>query len=362
MVTGFSATAFEAPKQLELRVGADGPAASDITGLIPIVGIQDETEYQLTILIKDDQRPHGQKQARDVYSHVTGINASEYEVAFSLLKLFATKGQNGSKKDYSGRFVGMDIISKGAFSATADNDGVFVQNSKVVTFASGALSGGVAIATGDVLQVEVTDSNGATKAISLKVESSDGTNVTLETPFMYAGGTVTSTDIDVKVAADASAASELYAFSITALKPSAYWNGIDTYETVLFDASFFESKNSGNDGESAPSFVSQAYIPGAGTGYQVHDMVYFAQGYRGVNSRMRWFDNNINPVNDADISASYGIVNINFEAEYRTDFQNKAKAPKSAQIAIVDGSANATGFVAILNAYFGALGFGAVSL
>lgn len=146
----------------------------------------------------------------------------------------------------------------------------------------------------------------------------------------------------------------------------AYWNKIDTFELVMFETAIGVVAHAGGviDStveEGASSLVK--FTPPTGNGYQVFDLVYFAQGYSGVNSRTRWFDSNINPENEAVVTESYDVITIGFDTAYRKDFQDVGRAPKSANLCFVAGGTQSTGFVDILNDYFAdVVGFDPVSV
>lgn len=353
-VTKYAGTDFASPMEQTMVVGGTSLAVTDITGL----PIADETEYELIILIKDDQRVHGQKQTREVYSYVTGQSATQSEAAFAISSLFEARKQNGTDKKYGGRFVTLGVVASNTFATNGDNPATVVKGSKVISFATAATySGGTDIAAGDVIQANTINSNGTSSYVNHLVVSVNGLNVTLDTPIHNIEGATGGSGIwaaaDIEAIPEAIVPTLNYGFEITALVPSDDWNGIDTYETVMFDASYFASKDPTNDGTQAPSATVVAYLPGAGTGYQVYDVEYFAQGYRGVNSRTRWFDKEINPDFAAVVSSSYDSLTIVFSTEYRTDFQNTAKAPKAANLFFLNGSTQGTtGFVDILNGWF----------
>jgi hypothetical protein len=331
------------------------------TGGLPIAN---ETEYELIVLINDDQRPHGQKQTRDVYSYTTSSAATQLELAIAINSLFWMRSQNGSIKEYNDRFVSLNVVGSSAFATNFDNGFTATEGSKILEFGgTGAkYSTGSDIAVGDYLKIQVTNVNGATVEYVWLVAGVDGATVTLDTPFNFASGAYANTTGQAIV--EATADDDNYSFDIAGLTPSDSWNGIDTYEVVDFDSSFFASDNPGNDGDQAAVTVVNALEAGIGTGYQVHDMEYAAQGYLGVNSRTRWFDNNINPATDAVVTNAYDIVTIAYEKEFLGDFQQTLTSPCTATLALLDGGAQATattGFVAILDAWFeDVLGFGAV--
>lgn len=147
--------------------------------------------------------------------------------------------------------------------------------------------------------------------------------------------------------------------------PMRSWNKIDEFEVVDFESAISVV----NTDYEAYGEVTEAValtIP-QGSPYQVYDAKFKAEGYNGVNSRLRWFDSNINPdiYSQIDFSATYNNITVVFETEYRKDFQDIGKAPKSATIFTVDGSAqddDTSGFVDILNGWFSSvLGFDAIT-
>ena len=242
------------------------------------------------------------------------------------------------------------------------------KGSKVISFATAATySTGTAIAVGDVIQAAVTNSNGGTSYVNHLVIAVDGLKVTVDTPISIAtgatGGAGSFAAADIEVIPEASVDTYGYGFEIRSLVAMDDWNGIDTYEVVNFQASFYDTANASNDGAEAEVIVSNEIKPGIGTGYQVHDLEYFAQGYRGVNSRTRWFDNHINPATEANIASAYNLITIVFTQSSLVEFQTTETMPKTANIALLDGGSNNqnANFAAILDAFFdGVLGQGAI--
>jgi hypothetical protein len=351
LVNSYAGQSYVAPVQKNMEVGKNAAGAF----LLPA---EDETEYQLNILINDDQRPHGQKQTRDQYNYTTKVSATSGEVAFAIASLFGQKFANGNFKQYGSRWVTLGIVSDVTAGAVGvGEDMTFTFGSKVVSVATTPT-----VAAGDYLEVTANDSNGTSKAYHYLIVDVDTTNdlVYLDTPFGLPSATVVVANLGTYNQATADAAE--YAFDIIALVPTDDWNGIDEYEVVDFDASYFASANIGLDGEEADTNIVADTNPGTGTGYQVFDLVYHAQGYEGVNSRTRWFDHHINPDNEAVVGSAYDMLTIGFDAEFRSDFQDTQKAPKAATLALLDGEAQSSGFVAILDGFFSdVLGFTAIT-
>lgn len=348
-VERYAGTAYTAPVQLNLQVGKDGATYS--------LPVNAETEYQLNIRINDDQRIHGQKETVERYHYTTSLSPTSSEVVLAMLSLFGQDEANGSFKKYGNRWVTMGAVSDVSGAALLQ-DASFEFGSKTVFFA-----GAPGVVAGDYLKVTAVDSNGTSKAYNYLIVSVDAVNniVVLDTPYALSTGTVLAANLETYDQATADAAN--YAFDIVALVPSEDWNQIDTYEVVSFDASYFEAKNPGLDGKEAVVSTLAALNPGAGTGYQVYDLEYFAQGYVGVNSRINYYD--VLKFNKAytDVTADYGIVSIQHTLKDRSDFNMPYPNPLSTQLCIVDGSDQATNFVAILNGFFeDVLGFAAITL
>lgn len=316
--------------------------------------VNDESEYQLNIVTLDDQRVHGQKQTVERYNYTTDSDATQEELAFGIAFLFGQRKANGTNKTFNGRFVKLEVLTNGAFTAS-DNDVAVVQGSTRIVFNTAAEYGtGTPYAAGDLIRLGGT---GATEAV-YKIDSVSGTTVTLTTPYQGTSGTILAANSG-NVAANGD-----FGFKITALTP--VWNGIDTYEYMKFDVSMYDVKRS----SSAPFTVTKAQkaYGGVGTYREVYDAEYFAQGYQGVNSRTEWWDKAFSrtPEFNADATKTYNVISVEFTGTERTDFQNTRTNPKSVQIYIpvvstppVDGEQafNAGDeFVHIFNGFFGASG------
>jgi hypothetical protein len=346
----YKGTSYVAPVQKNITVGKEGTSYD--------LPAESETEYTLNILIRDDQRPHGQKQTVERYNYKTNASATSGEVAFAISSLFAMKNGNGVKKEFNNRFVSLGVISS-VTGGTAETEDVNAQfGSKILSYA-----GAPDVVEGQYLAITADDSNGTSKQYVYLVVKVDAINnvVELDTPFMQTTGLVAAADVLIRTSSAQLAGN--HAFDIIGLVPSDDWNGIDEYEVVDFEASYFASGNTDLDGEEAITEVVAKLKPGAGSPYQVHDLAYDAQGYQGVNSRTRWYDNNINPDTGVNFAAGYDTITIVHKGKYLTDFQNFDNAPLSTTIVMEDGSAQATGFTAILNGFFNTvLGKGAITL
>jgi hypothetical protein len=347
----FAGSSFDAGLQQAVYVGRSGAAATTIA-----IPVENSTEYQLTVLIKDDQRPHGQKQTREVFSYTTSNAATQLEAVTAIASLFYMRKQNGSFKQYNDRFVGLQIVSDGTgTTAVMDNGFNAVNGSKQLIFATD-LDYGVGAGTvvpGDYLELAYVDANGTAIVASYLVAGVDVANLTITLDIPFQGTTGAFANTTAERLSDVNAAAIDYSFYIVAENPSDDWNGIDTYEHVLFAASYFASDDAGIIGEQANIYEQSAAVPATGSGFQVHDLEYFAQGFQGVNSRTRWFDSHINPSFRSSVSVGYDILTIGFETEYRTDFQNTAKAPKAATLCFLEADTDqSTSFLAVLNGYF----------
>lgn len=331
----FNGTTYAAPVKQRTYVGYNEVAGS---GSLPAV---DETEYTMNIVIKDDQRVHGQKQTRELYNYETGVGATQAQTAFAIASLFGIRSLNGNYKQYNGRFVDMEVVGDAASQGVSDNAVSVVKGSKRIVFATAAEydTAGYSVTVGDYLTFDNADGTIG----HYQVEAVDGLIVTLDQPYAGETRTVAAGDSDYYLAAQAAAAD--YGFRITS--QDVDWNGIDTYEIVAFDVAFFQSNDTDVASTSTAATVTTTAEPFMGAGYwqQVYDMEYFAQGYSGVNSRTRWYDAPaLNPAFCVDQTGAttYNILNVTSEKGYNTDFQNRGSFPVSAQVAIPKLAATST--------------------
>jgi hypothetical protein len=303
--------------------------------------------------MKDEYRIYNQKQTRDLLNYKTGVGATSGEIAFALLSLFGMKWANGTYKTYGKRWVSMGLISDAVTGAVGVGEDMTITfGSKVVSVATTPT-----VNAGDYLSITANDSNGASKKYHYLIVSVDTTNntVTLDSPVMLPSGTVLVAALGTYAQAAADAAN--YAFDIIGLVPSDDWNGIDEYEVVDFDSAYTVAGDvSIGEPAAADTYVVQKLINGAGSPYQVYDAEFKAAGYRGVNSRTRWYDSSINPASEVDFAAGYGQVTIMFNGRERTDFQDTVGTPQMVNIYLADGGDQSTNFVAILDGFFGASG------
>jgi len=344
-VSKIGSTKYRAAVTQISHVGYNGTAGAFV--------VNDEAEYRLNIVFLDDQRPHGQEQTAERFDYSSDANATQEELAFGISTLFGTRKANGTNKTYNGRYVKLEVLTDGAFTAS-DNAAAVVQGSDRIIFDTAATyNTGTAYAVGDFIRIGGT---GTTVAV-YKVEKVSGTTLTLNSPYQGVSGTVLAANSGNIASGGA------FGFQLTALSP--IWNGIDTYEYVQFEASMYEISNA----NSVPFVVTatQAADGGAGNYGQVYDAEYFAQGYRGVNSRTNWYDASLNPDFLADSAKVYNAISIEFDGTQRSSFQNTRVNPKAAHIfvplvsdpPVAGEQANETAadFVEILTGYAEGLGF-----
>lgn len=367
MVTATSQTAHVAAVRQAQNVGS----------LTEGLTIADESEYNLNILFHQDHGIRHQKQVRAMYSVKTGVGATQYDVAWGIKELFEVKKQNGTVQDFGSRFVDLNVLTTVVHAedtiAAVDMAPILNSSFATITTDDTHYDTDKTIAAGDVLIIQTYDGNGNNIDVCYKVKSFTDTGtaglIEFTTPVRHingrAGGATSGvwdhTDIHVLSPNHSTpvtlAAMEFY-FRIEALDPMDDWNGIDTNETIRFDSVFSDVSAGGGY---VNGTVATAYNPGVGTANQVFDMEYAAAGYKGVNSRVRWYDAGLNAASRVNMAWGYDTITIGYNAAYRTDFQNMALAPKTAQLFFNENdSVQANSFIDILNAYFNmaALGHG----
>jgi hypothetical protein len=372
LVTQYGGTTFAARANQRSYVGFNEVTAA---GTLPISA---EAEYRFTIVIKDNQRVHGQKQTRELYNYEAGLTPTANQAAFAMASLFGIRSMNGNYKQFNGRFVDMEVVSDAASQGVSDNAVDVTYGSKRITYTTAAEygAGAYTVAVGDYLTFDNAD---GTKGDYL-VQAVDGLIVTLDQPYNGATKTVAAGDSDYYLEAQAVAAN--YGFRIDS--QTVTWNNIDTDEIVAFDASYFDISDTDISTPvegAAPYARTVAPFGGAGHFRQVYDLEYFAQGNIGVNSRMRWYDSlALNPAALTDVTGatSYNMLSITFDKSKLGNFQSKDNHPCAVNIAIPNiapGGASVTGnqehtaaagttvlnLAYILNQYFATtLGFVAV--
>jgi len=345
---------------VKYRAAAAQVAYIGFNGTTGTIAAASATDYSLLILIKDDQRPHGQKQSRELYNVTTDSSATAQELAVATTALYGTTSGNGSVKAYKGRFVDVNVVSDGTFVAS-DNILNVVKGSKTALFTTAATyNTGTAYAVGDLIRIGGT---GATVPV-YQITAISGLVVTLHQPYLGANAAVAAASNGHLATATN------FGFKLASQTPTS--NAVDQYEIVAFDANFAESAE---NSLVAPLQAVNATAPDPGQGVwnQVYDKEIAAQGYLGVNSRRNFYDALIiNPAALTDSTKNYHSIVIEGDIASRSDFGSTRLNPIAVEIYVpsitappgVTEQARATSdqFAHILNGYFSTvLGFTALS-
>lgn len=309
-VTKASLSSYVAPVEATEIIGYNGTSGDFPT-------INNNSEYSFIIAYLNDDRALQQRQSREVFNYTTSSSATKAELAFAL-----ASAASQSSAGITCRKV--EVLSNGTFTAFAGNLTVTNQ-SKVMTVANGA----DLPAVGEYLRI-----GGATGGFPVYKVSRviDATNFEVSFPYQGSTATVLAANVGTMTVATA------YGIKTTGLPVTA--NTIDLYEKNDFSTSIAEV-----DGPSIPEFTKSTDTGinyGVGFWQQVKDKEFLASGYLGVNNRIQFPGNQLNPPTHAVVGNTYNMVTIEHFSEERDGLGSTHKNPIVTTIAFYSSSAPTT--------------------
>lgn len=309
-VTKASLSSYVAPVEATEIIGYNGTSGDFPT-------INNNSEYSFIIDYLNDDRALQQRQSREVFNYTTSSSATKAELAFAL-----ASAASQSSAGITCRKV--EVLSNGTFTAFAGNLTVTNQ-SKVMTVANGA----DLPAVGEYLRI-----GGATGGFPVYKVSRviDATNFEVSFPYQGSTATVLAANVGTMTVATA------YGIKTTGLPVTA--NTIDLYEKNDFSTSIAEV-----DGPSIPEFTKSTDTGinyGVGFWQQVKDKEFLASGYLGVNNRIQFPGNQLNPPTHAVVGNTYNMVTIEHFSEERDGLGSTHKNPIVTTIAFYSSSAPTT--------------------
>lgn len=330
-VTKVTVRGYDAPAEKVMTFGYNGTSGTIATP-------SNSTEYSLNILIKDDQRIHGNRPTRQPYYYKTDSSATAKELAFA----FASKVQNDVMASNTNSYVTAVVLTDGTFTALT-NDATVTQFGKSIASTAHGL------AAGDFVRIGGT---GATSPVYQVDVITDANNFTIKGRYMGATGTVLAANIGI-ITVDTVVGLQLTGRAIP-------YNGIDLYQKVNFDASLANTSAAGFEVLSTPT-VTTAFDLGQGYWQQVRDAEYFAQGYAGITNRIQFPNSITNPATRAIEGYTYNSVVIEHYAEEETSMQLMVKKPQTTEVYFYSASAptastKQTAFLGILESLVESVG------
>jgi hypothetical protein len=351
-VSKYEGVKYVAPSEMVAILGYNGSASTGIS-------IAAEEEYRLRVLIKDDQRVHGQRMSLADVNYQASATDTAATVAYKIAHLFY---QTDYSHNYMNDKVKLERVADGTFNAS-DNDVTVTNGSKTITFATAAEhSTGTPFAVGDDIRIGGT---GAQEAV-YTITAVDGLNITLDTAYQGANATVAAANVGQLAGATE------WGFKLTGIAQDskisrAANEPLDQYEWILFDAVFTNADDLASSQYSADYTLVQSVNPGQGFWKQVADIEEAAKGYLGDTSKRRYHDLRID--SNVIVGQSYDSIIISHTDVHGGDFQGTYSAPLKTEIYIPTGGtgqgdeADPAEFLGILNGYFNTvLGFPAIDL
>ena len=308
-------------------------------------------EYKFRIIIKDDNRVHGQRPT--IIDFNGTANGSQEDLALDIAKKFNYKEYN---KSFQQDLIKLERVNDGictAFAATITT--IVTKGSVAVT--TGAAHGLVA---GDPIRIQGIDYTVATVPTT--------TTLTLDVPYVGVTETIAAGTTGTGTVATISN----WGFKLTGLPQNSKVSNaandpIDPYEWVNFDTSF-----SAVDATFVATVTNTNDAnPGQGYWKQVSWAEHCNKPYLGNTSNRRYYDqvieSNVNP------SLTYGSIVITHDDTIGGDLQDTRRVPLQTEVYIPSSTAQgtvnssnptttSTNFIDILNAYFSeAVGFTALT-
>lgn len=308
-VTKVTVRGYSAPAEKVMTYGYNGTSGTISTP-------DDSTEYQLTILVKDDQRIQGNRPTTQKYNYKTSSSATAKELAFA----FAQKVENDCIAGNTNSYVTAVVLTNGTFSALS-NDATVTQFGKTITSTAHGLSAGNYVRIGGT---------GGTAPVYEVDTIIDADTFTIKGRYMGSSGTVLAANIGT-ITSDTSVGLQLTARAIA-------YNGVDLYQKVNFTTSLANVNGAGFDVLTAPVVTTEMAM-GQGYWQQVRDAEYFAQGYLGITNRIQFPGSIQNPSTRAVVDNTYNSVTIEHYSEEETHLQQLAKKPLTTSVYFYSSSA-----------------------
>lgn len=277
--------------------------------------VENDTEYQLIVRIKDTYRIQPQRPTFHKYHILSDSTATEIEVLSSAVRK--------ANADVNLK-VSAVLVTNGTFTALTNNATV-VNGSKTVTSTAHGL------AVGDLVRIGGT---GATSPVYLVATITDANTFELDTTYQGTSGTVLAANIG-EISAQTSYGIQLTGKALSVKAPDLYPGELG------FEVSFAPEI-----GDAVTVTHSTVKDDGKGVWQQIRDEEYFAQGYDGITNRIK-FPTNI-PSTIAASGNQYGTIVIEHRDGHGGNFQDIMTSPLTTMIAI-DTNGASTKYDAVVN-------------
>lgn len=305
--------AYEVPTDGLITFGYNGTSST-----IPTPS--NSTEYMLKVLIKDDQRDHGNKPTVQTYNYTTDASATAGELAFG----FAKQVQRDTYSGNSNSYVFAWVIANGTYVALTNNATVTQFSNRIVSTAHG-------VAVGDIVKIGGTTTSTPVYKVATVV---DANTFTIEGLYMGTSGTVLAANILLNTVAPTS-----YGLQLKGRDPNTGRFYYDPYTKVYFTAGMGLAENLGTTSLIAP-VVTTPTFEGIGFWRQVKDLELEALGYEGITTRTSWYENaGINALPRVTTNNTYNLVSIEFDNQGYLGTQYSAEYPMQLTVAFYSSSA-----------------------
>lgn len=305
--------AYEAPTDGLLTFGYDGT-----TSTIPTPS--NSTEYMLKVLIKDDQRDHGNKPTNQTYNYTTDASATAGELAFGFAKQVQRDCYSGNTNSYIFAWV----LTNGTYVALTNNATVTQFSNRIVSTAHG-------LAVGQFVRIGGTTTTTPVYKVATIV---DANTFTIEGLYMGTSGTVLAANILGNTVAPTS-----FGLQLKARDPNTGRFYFDPYTKVYFTAGIGLAENLGTTSLIAPVATTPTF-EGIGFWRQVKDLELEALGFEGITTRTSWYENaGINATARAVTNNTYNLVTIEFDNQGYLGTQYASNYPEQLIVAFYSSTA-----------------------
>lgn len=340
-----------APTYQETYIGLN----ADGSGSLPINAL---TEYRINVLTLDDQRPGNGEKPTFLRANATSVDTNQTNLVDALIKNIYTQGYNGTKVDRQLPFRLMANASLVAPTAQVASNDITAYNGSKLCSSAGTFTlafGGATISVGDFISfyafADATSTTAVYDTYQIEQIITDST-IILSRPYSGPTKTFDSTATNnTQHTTDSLAGQPAGLVVRTEDDFGTFEDGLNTWTQAKFETNLLEI-TPGNYADVKTAIVaalvtnSAETTQGVGFWKAMYDLEWDTQAYKGVNSRARWFDVDLNPPlitkEQFDVLGitSYVVYNIEMDT-YSIGSQSTITNPIAITTILPTGSAQA---------------------
>ena len=280
-----TAKAYSAASEQDTEIGFNGTSGS--------IDAQNSNRYTVRVNFKNNTDLYSEQSDLHFFEYVSDASATQLEIVDYFAQVMSKNekfsGKTTGKKRGS---VKVERFSNATSSAIANSETLTVTNGSKVVVSSDTSH---ALIAGDYVRIghATTKTNPVYKVVSVS-----GANITLDQPFQGASASTVA-------AGEFAAGAEAAGIKITGLAQE--WKlGLFKFDKITFDVTL-----DGFGTTAAPATTAAAV--GSGEGEQVAELEWFGTGSTGAPYRHGVVNNTSEVTAYADSTATYGIIEIDFD-------------------------------------------------